>query len=77
MFAAIPSVHVAFASVCFLYSIIRKDNIRVQLQLFINFIGVSFAALYLQHHYVIDVLIAIVCVGITFIVYSYTVKKNL
>jgi inositol phosphorylceramide synthase catalytic subunit len=59
VFGAIPSLHVAYPLITFLYGLeLRKRWLDVAS--FTLFLLVSFAAVYLNHHYVLDVLLGVV-----------------
>lgn len=53
VFGAIPSMHAGFATLGWLYSLQSKRWLTVFMTLYI--LGMYFSALYLQHHYLIDV----------------------
>ncbi len=58
VFGAIPSLHVAYPLMTFLYGLeLRKRWLDVAS--FTMFLVVSFAAVYLNHHYVLDVLLGV------------------
>ena len=58
VFGAIPSLHVSYPLLTFLYGLeLRKRWLHVAS--FALFVTVSFAAVYLNHHYVIDVLLGV------------------
>ncbi len=60
VFCAIPSLHCAYPVVCFLIALERK--VHWQTALFgLWALGTWFAAVYSQHHYVIDVILGVLC----------------
>ncbi len=71
VFGAIPSLHVAYPLMTFLYGReLRKRWLDVAS--FALFLLVSFAAVYLNHHYVLDVLL-----GVVYTVVPYGVERLL
>ncbi len=71
VFGAIPSLHVAYPLMTFLYGLeLRKHWLDVSS--FALFLLVSFAAVYLNHHYVIDVLL-----GVLYTVGAYGIEMAL
>lgn len=71
VFGAIPSLHVAYPLITFLYGLeLRKRWLDVSsLALFLL---VSFAAVYLNHHYVLDVLL-----GVVYALVAYGIERML
>lgn len=60
VFCAIPSLHSAYPVLCFLTACRRKTYIMAGIFI-IWAMGTWFAAVYSQHHYIIDVLLGIFC----------------
>ncbi len=60
VFAAIPSLHAAFPAIMLYYSVKKKLKYASLLFLII-LVGIWFAAVYTQHHYIIDVLLGGAC----------------
>ena len=60
VFCAIPSLHSAYPMLCLLTALRRKTYVLAFIFLFWGF-GTWFAAVYSQHHYIIDVLMGIFC----------------
>ncbi len=68
VFGAIPSLHVAYPLMTFLYGLeLRKRWLDVSS--FALFLLVSFAAVYLNHHYVVDVLL-----GVLYTLVAYAIE---
>ncbi len=71
VFGAIPSLHVSYPLLTFLYGLeVRK--LWFSLSSFGLFLLVSFAAVYLNHHYVLDVLL-----GVLYTVVAFGVERAL
>jgi hypothetical protein len=71
VFGAIPSLHVAYPLMTFLYGLeLRKRWLDVAS--FALFLLVSFAAVYLNHHYMLDVLL-----GVLYTVVAYGIERIL
>ncbi len=73
-FGAIPSMHAGFSTLGFLYSL----QFNRKLSIFMAFYCVSmcFSALYLQHHYVIDLLLGIFYAFLAFMFVEKILKKS-
>jgi membrane-associated phospholipid phosphatase len=65
VFGAIPSLHAAYPLMVWLY-VRPLKNRGASIACFLFFLLVSFSAVYLQHHYVVDVLVAIAYVLIAY-----------
>lgn len=61
VFAAIPSLHAAYMVVALCYAIIKKCNRCIILLFTTIMIGIWSTAIYTSHHYIIDVMLGIVC----------------
>lgn len=61
VFAAIPSLHAAYMVVALYYAIIKKCKPLVIILFAIIMLGIWFTAVYSSHHYIIDVLLGILC----------------
>jgi membrane-associated phospholipid phosphatase len=60
VFAAIPSLHSAYPVISWYYA--RKKGLKIgSVIIFIDIIGIWFAAVYSYHHYFIDVLLGLGC----------------
>ncbi len=68
-FGAIPSMHAGFATLGFLYSF--QLNRKLPWLLGLYCLSMCFSALYLQHHYGIDLLL-----GIFYALFSYLITEN-
>lgn len=76
VFAAIPSLHAAFPLILTYFSLKRKNRILTLLFVVI-LIGIWFSAIYTNHHYVLDVILGIICAILSLIIYEYLIKKSL
>lgn len=61
VFAAVPSLHSAYMIMPVYYSLIRKSSPWLVLLFSIILVGIWFTAVYTAHHYIIDVLLGILC----------------
>lgn len=68
VFAAIPSLHAAYMTIAFIYAIAGKCKKWLIVLFGLITCGIWFGAVYTAHHYVIDVLLGILCtiVGLSF-----------
>lgn len=73
VFAAMPSLHSSYPVIVLYYGLKNRLG-RLNIFFFIVMIGIWFSAVYLSHHYVVDVLAGIVCaiIGITLFNLLYT-----
>ncbi len=69
IFAAIPSLHSAYPVVALYYAYTKKLK-WVSLLIFIDMIGIWFAAVYTFHHYFVDVLIGLSCAVLAIFIYE-------
>ncbi len=76
VFGAIPSLHCAYPTLCFLYA--RKYNHKGFMIFFVIMaLGTWVGAVYSQHHYVIDVLLGILCAFTAYGIMSYVARTSL
>lgn len=68
VFAAVPSLHSAYMTIAFIYAIAGKCKKWLIVLFGLITCGIWFGAVYTAHHYVIDVLLGILCtvVGLSF-----------
>ena len=71
VFGAIPSLHVAYPLITFLYGLELRKR-WLDLASFALYLLVSFAAVYLNHHYVLDVLL-----GTLYVLVAWAVERML
>lgn len=75
VFAAVPSLHSAYLVVVLYYAIIKKCSIPILTIIVIFLIGIWFTAVYTSHHYVIDVLLGILCAIVGIILFEGVLMK--
>lgn len=69
VFAAIPSLHAAYPVIAWFYA--RKAGLKIVSWLvFIDIVGIWFAAVYSFHHYVIDVLLGGMCAVLAILLFE-------
>lgn len=71
VFAAVPSLHCAYPIIVLYYGIKNKIG-HYNWLLGIFMVGIWFSAVYSGHHYIIDVILGIVCAVIGLMIYEYT-----
>ena len=75
VFAAIPSLHAAYPFVGLLFSIKYKHKAFIGFFTVLT-IGIWFAAVYSQHHYIIDLLLGGICAIAAFFIIRYISAKK-
>lgn len=75
VFAAVPSLHSAYLVVVLYYAIIKKCSIPILTIIVIFLVGIWFTAVYTSHHYVIDVLLGILCAIVGIILFEGVLMK--
>ncbi len=76
VFAAVPSLHCAYPVVVLYYGIVAKVGKPILL-LVLFMTGIWFAAVYSGHHYVIDVILGVVCAALGIILYQVVLLKQM
>ena len=76
VYAAIPSLHCAFPIINLFYAIVWKHKPSIVAFVLLLF-GTWIAAVYSQHHYVIDVLLGILTAIVSLVLYEYLGAKKL
>lgn len=61
VFAAVPSLHSAYLVVVLYYAIIKRCSFPILLIISVFLCGIWFTAVYSAHHYIIDVLLGVLC----------------
>ena len=61
VFAAVPSLHSAYLVVTLYYALQRKTGPLLLSVLIIFMLGIWFTAVYSSHHYIIDVILGVLC----------------
>ncbi len=75
VFAAVPSMHSAFPLIALYFA--RKARLKVWTWVFvISCLGIWWAAIYTMHHYIIDVLLGILCALLTLGVFELMLRNN-
>ncbi|WP_240432828.1 phosphatase PAP2 family protein [Taibaiella koreensis] len=76
VFAAMPSLHAAYALVSVYYA--YRKNVATGWKIFLTIVclGTWFAALYTDHHYLIDVLVGILCATIGIALFRSVLLKS-
>ena len=75
VFAAIPSMHSAFPVIP-LYFAIKRKMPWLAVLFFIVCAGIWGAAVYSRHHYIIDVILGVLCALMTILVFERIVLKT-
>jgi len=75
VFAAIPSLHSAYMVVALFYAIKNKSSLPIIITLTILMLGIWFTAVYSYHHYIIDVLLGILCALIGIALFEVVLMK--
>ncbi|MBK5719378.1 inositol phosphorylceramide synthase [Dysgonomonas sp. Marseille-P4677] len=75
VFAAVPSLHSAYLVVVLFYAIKKKCNWGILSVISIFLIGIWFTAVYSSHHYIIDVLLGILCALAGIALFEYVLMK--
>lgn len=75
VFAAIPSLHAAYPVVTWYYA--KKKKLRLASTfIFIDILGIWFAAVYSSHHYIIDIFLGLCCGVIALLIYEKWLLKT-
>ena len=75
VFAAIPSLHSAYPVVTLYFARKMAPN-WLKWLVFIDIIGIWWAAVYSFHHYLIDVLLGLICAIISIIIFEKLLMKS-
>lgn len=75
VFAAIPSLHSAFPVIT-LYFALKKRLKWASIAFAIITLGIWFAAVYSRHHYIVDVLLGVLCAIFTLITFELLMKSQ-
>ncbi len=76
VFAAIPSLHSAYPFISLLYAIKLRHNLFIWIFSVLS-VGIWFAAVYSQHHYVIDVILGVFCALVGYFIMSILIRTEL
>lgn len=75
VFAAVPSLHSAYLVVVLFYAVRKKCNWGILSVIVIFLLGIWFTAVYSSHHYIIDVLLGILCALAGIALFEYILMK--
>lgn len=75
VFAAVPSLHSAYLVVVLFYAVKKKCNWGILSVVIIFLFGIWFTAVYTSHHYIIDVLLGILCAVTGIVVFEFILMK--
>lgn len=75
VFAAVPSLHAAYMTIAFIYSIVGKCRKWVIALFGVIMVGIWFTAIYSSHHYLIDVLLGIGCTLLGIIIFEFILMR--
>lgn len=75
VFAAVPSLHSAYMVVTLFYAVKNKSSIAIKVTLTILMFGIWFTAVYSYHHYIIDVLLGVLCALIGIALFEYVLMN--
>ncbi|GHS99886.1 aureobasidin A resistance protein [Bacteroidia bacterium] len=75
VFAAVPSLHSAYLVVVLFYAIKNKSHWAILVTVALFMCGIWFTAVYAAHHYIVDVLLGILCAFIGIFLFEYGLMK--
>jgi membrane-associated phospholipid phosphatase len=75
VFAAMPSLHAAYPVIAFYYSYKFRHRI-FSVVFFVFIIGIWFAAVYLTHHYILDVIAGLLCAVFSMFLFERIILKQ-
>jgi hypothetical protein len=75
VFAAVPSLHSAYLVVVLFYAVKKKCNRGILSVVLIFLFGIWFTAVYTSHHYIIDVLLGILCAVAGIVLFEFVLMK--
>ncbi len=75
VFAAVPSLHSAYLVVVLFYAIKKKCNWGILSVVIIFLFGIWFTAVYTSHHYIIDVLLGILCAVVGIALFEFVLMR--
>lgn len=76
VFAAVPSLHSAYLVVVLFYAIKKRCNWAILTIITIFLVGIWFTAVYSSHHYIIDVLLGILCALLGIVLFECILMKQ-
>ncbi len=75
VFAAVPSLHSAYTLVAFIYSLRSRTPMWMRITLAVITLGIWFTAVYTSHHYIIDVLLGILCALLGYLIFEHILMR--
>lgn len=75
VFAAVPSLHSAYTLVAFIYSLKSRNPLWIKIFLAVITLGIWFTAVYTSHHYIIDVMLGILCALLGYLIFEYLLVR--
>ena len=75
VFAAVPSLHSAYLVVTVFYALQRKTGPLLLSVLILFMIGIWFTAVYSSHHYIIDVILGVLCALLGIVLFEKGLTK--
>lgn len=75
VFAAVPSLHSAYLVVVLFYAVKKKCNWGILSVVIIFLFGIWFTAVYTSHHYIIDVLLGILCAVVGIVLFEFVLMR--
>lgn len=75
VFAAVPSLHSAYLVVVLYYAIRKRCNLAILFTVVVFLCGIWFTAVYTSHHYVIDVILGILCALVGIFLFESVLMK--
>lgn len=76
VFAAVPSLHAAYMVVALCYAVIKRCHIAVIILFSIIMLGIWGTAVYTSHHYIIDVILGILCALTGILIFEKVLMKT-
>lgn len=76
VFAAVPSLHSAYLVVVLFYALVKRSNILIISVILLFLFGIWFTAVYTAHHYIIDVLLGIICAVVGIFLFEKVLMKT-
>ncbi len=75
VFAAVPSLHSAYLVVVLYYALREKCNWGILSIIILFLFGIWFTAVYTAHHYIIDVILGVICALLGIMIFEYVLMK--
>lgn len=75
VFAALPSLHSAYMVVALYYAVKGHSSAWIKVLFTIIMVGIWMTAVYTAHHYIIDVLLGILCALTGIVLFEYVLMK--